>query len=130
MAGKQVRLVSQEDVIEGAFNVLDIKRVLQNLIINAGFVTVDEGTITVMLEIQDGGIRVSVMDEGPGIVDDIRSFLMRDAVTTKEHGAGLGLLSCREIVEERHQGRLWYESVIGEGTLFYFTIPPSTDEAA
>lgn len=121
--GKQFKVTAKKPVLEGYFNILDVKRVLHNLIINAANVINDEGTITIAMTKGDGVVYVSVIDEGPGIKGDIKPFLMKDAITTSEHGTGLGLLSCREIIENRHQGRLWYDSVPGKGTSFHFAIP-------
>jgi signal transduction histidine kinase len=68
-------------------------------------------------------IHVEVKDHGGGIPDEIRPLLFKETLTTKKDGNGLGLLSCKSVIEESHQGRLWYESEVGRGTVFHFTIP-------
>ncbi len=109
---------------------LDIKRVLQNLIINAGCVTEDGGSIRVSLRDNENELEVSVIDRGGGIPEEIRPFLMKESLTTKKDGNGLGLLSCKNIIEESHQGRFWYDTETGKGTSFRFTLPLKIDQEA
>ncbi|HLA90746.1 MAG TPA: HAMP domain-containing sensor histidine kinase [Gemmatimonadaceae bacterium] len=54
----------------------------------------------------EGGARVRVSDDGPGIPRDLRSRIFSPGFTTKESGWGLGLALTRRIVEENHGGRL------------------------
>lgn len=42
--------------------------------------------------------------------------------TAQEHGAGLGLTICKEMIE-RNRGQIWIESVVGQGTTVTFTLP-------
>jgi signal transduction histidine kinase len=123
LKGKHVKVNTIEKIPPCYFNYLDIKRVLQNLIINAGYVTKDNGTIEIMVKKNQGDIIVSVIDKGCGISEGIRPFLFKSPISTKKDGNGLGLLSCKEIIENHHNGKFWYDSEVGKGTAFHFTIP-------
>ena len=47
---------------------------------------------------------------------------MEQALTREYEGIGLGLSICKRIVD-LFQGKIWFDSVLGEGTTFYFTFP-------
>ena len=65
------------------------------------------GTVTVAVErLRDGGARVRVADDGPGIPRELRATLFEPGVTTKPHGWGIGLSLARRIIEENHHGAL------------------------
>ncbi len=123
--GKDIRLHIDSDVKKGWFNALDVKRVLQNLLINAGYVTEKKGRIDVHVKDLNDMIQVSVQDYGAGIPDEVKPILLKESFTTKVEGNGFGLTSCREIIEEFQHGKIWFESEVGKGTTFYFTLPHS-----
>ncbi|MEP0885461.1 PAS domain S-box protein [Trichocoleus sp. ST-U3] len=75
---------------------------------------------------------IKVRDQGRGIPSDkIESIFERfqqvDASDSRQKGGtGLGLAICRSILQQ-HEGRIWAESTLGEGSTFYFTLPILSD---
>jgi signal transduction histidine kinase len=102
-------------------------QVVINLLSNAIKFT-DRGAITCRARRVDGAIEVSVADTGAGIAPEDQGKVFEqfvqvgDTLTGKPTGTGLGLPICKQIVE-RHGGRIWVESEIGQGSTFAFTLP-------
>ncbi|MEY3758820.1 MAG: hypothetical protein RIR39_311, partial [Pseudomonadota bacterium] len=68
------------------------------------------------------GIEVRVKDNGSGIAEDQQQQILMPFYTTKTEGMGMGLSICCSIIES-HEGHLKFNSKVGKGTTFYFTLP-------
>lgn len=104
-----------------------IQVVIRNLFSNAIKFCRAGDTITINDRIFGNALEICVEDTGIGIKPEVLEKICRnESVTTygtaKEKGTGLGMLLCREFVEE-NKGRFWIESQWGKGSRFYFTIP-------
>ena len=113
-----------------------IEEIFFNLLDNAIKFSPSGGPIKIQMEAGDGEITVSVTDPGIGIppakLDRIfQKFHRLDSDDSREtYGHGLGLYITKGLVEA-HGGRMWAESVEGEGSTFSFTLPlaPETQTA-
>jgi signal transduction histidine kinase len=111
-----------------------IRQVLVNLIGNAIKYS-KGGQITVACELEGDHVLVSVSDQGEGIAPQFvnkifeRFFQVNGASTRRVGGSGLGLAISRGIIEA-HNGKIWVESVPGQGSTFRFTLPLADSEAA
>jgi signal transduction histidine kinase len=76
-------------------------------------------------------LRISVIDDGPGMDQDVLQHLFEPFFTTKESGTGLGLLSCKRIIAS-HGGVMRVDSKPGSGTRFdlYFPLDELVADAA
>jgi PAS domain S-box-containing protein len=102
-------------------------QLFQNLIGNSiKFCGPDVPRIQIAAIIQDDEWLFSVRDNGIGIDPEYadRIFIIFGRLHSRREysGTGIGLAICKRIVE-RHGGRIWVESQLGEGATFYFTIP-------
>jgi signal transduction histidine kinase len=101
----------------------ELTQVWTNLIHNALQAMKYEGEMTVRVEKWKDGVRVAVIDNGPGIPPDIMPKIFEAFFTTKPtgEGTGLGLDICRKIID-KHGGEITVESVPGN-TAFYVYLP-------
>lgn len=105
-----------------------VETVVRNLVSNAIKFTNKGGTITLDAKETENEIIVSVADTGVGIEKETLSEIFNVAEykttrgTDKEEGTGLGLQICKEFVEKMG-GKIWVESEVSKGSVFYFTIP-------
>ncbi|MBN9689276.1 MAG: hypothetical protein J0M24_03475 [Verrucomicrobia bacterium] len=114
------------------FDAGKIEQVLNNLISNALKFSHSGTRVIVRSEFTPQSVTVSVRDQGQGIpaADLARLFkpFSKASVrsTAGEPSTGLGLAIVRRIVES-HGGRIWVESIVGQGSTFIFTLPVSPD---
>jgi len=129
--GLQTRLES----LVVSLDAFRIEQVLLNLLHNAVKYSPARGSITVTLEgnQEQNQVVMQVQDHGIGIPAEQQPLLFQrfaraynvEGIT----GVGLGLYLCRELVE-RHGGRIWFESIEGQGSTFFVALPLASDEDA
>jgi len=132
---KRLRLVNEVDADLPSVDADEgrLEQIMHNLVGNAIKFT-ERGEIRVGAEVDDGVVRVSVVDTGIGISPErqeriFESFEQVDGDVGREYGgAGLGLAITKNLVE-LHGGAIWVESKANAGSTFYFTLPLASAEA-
>jgi signal transduction histidine kinase len=106
-----------------------IDSVIRNLLSNSLKFTPDNGIVMVSSNRYPDFIEVIVADSGVGMTSHDIDRLFRIDIkhkskqgTVGERGTGLGLILCKEFVE-KHNGKIWVESVPGKGSQFKFLLP-------
>jgi signal transduction histidine kinase len=105
-----------------------VNTVVRNLISNAIKFTPPDGTITLDARKNGKEVIISIADNGVGMSKEVLQKLFRIDTkhstkgTADEKGTGLGLILCKEFIE-KNNGRIWVESEIGKGSVFYFSLP-------
>ena len=112
----------------------DLSRAVINITNNAFYAvwkkqeTMGEGFIpevSVKVSSLGGNIQVSITDNGEGMTKEVQQRVYENFFTTKPvgQGTGLGMGITRDIIENKHGGKISFESTEGEGTVFTFKIP-------
>jgi PAS domain S-box-containing protein len=109
-------------------------QLFQNLVSNAiKFAGDNPPEIHVGVVREESGWNFHVKDNGMGIdplhSDRIFQIFQRIEASQERPGTGIGLASCKKIVDY-HKGRIWVESKPGQGATFFFTIPDRRDSTA
>lgn len=109
-----------------------IQQVLENLISNAIKFSKPGGKVSIELKPHAREYELIVSDQGKGIApEDLerifgKFYQVEDSATREQGGTGLGLAICRGIVEA-HRGRIWAESILGQGSRFHVTLTRALD---
>jgi two-component system NtrC family sensor kinase len=108
-------------------NPLRLRQMLDNLIGNAIKYSLPGGDVNIDLSTEGGQVILQVSDNGPGIppADQphiFEKFFRGENVPDGVSGSGLGLAIVKSIVDS-HQGRIWVESTLGQGSSFFVVLP-------
>lgn len=135
---KNFNISIHEDYEEGLPQMMvipqDLSRAVLNVMNNACYAvwekaqTAEAGyqpEVNIGVKSSDGNLVISIADNGKGMTDEVKQRLFENFFTTKPvgQGTGLGMAITRDIIEDKHQGRVTFDSEAGKGTTFTFTIP-------
>lgn len=124
-----VNSIPEETVVFADNNMLDT--IIRNIISNAIKFSNINGSVIIGINDAKSNPNDSVIyikDQGKGIPYEDQDKLFKLDInysttgTNKEKGTGLGLILCKEMVE-KHNGKIWFESVPDEGTTFFISLP-------
>jgi len=115
------------DLPEIMVDYFQMQQVFMNIIINAEYFMVEahgRGTLNITTQKENGTVRISFTDDGPGITPETLNRIFDPFFTTKEagKGTGLGLSICHSIVAE-HGGQIYVRSQLGKGTTIFIELP-------
>jgi PAS domain S-box-containing protein len=99
-----------------------MRQVLINVMKNAMEAMPEGGRLSITTHLQEGGVRIGIIDTGQGIAPENLKSVFDPFVTTKAKGTGLGLAISRKIIED-HDGLISLESTSGHGTVCNVTLP-------
>ncbi len=127
-----VYIESDLPVLRG--NPIRLRQMVDNLLVNAVKYTPENGKVSVGLRREDSQVVFEVSDTGVGIPATDQphifdKFYRASNAPKGTPGTGLGLAIVRSIVEN-HQGRIWVESNVGQGTKFVVVLPALVEFSA
>ncbi|MDE1826918.1 MAG: PAS domain S-box protein [Thaumarchaeota archaeon] len=100
--------------------------VFSNLIMNAVQAMNGIGNIDIRIKNEEKTTTIEIEDTGPGIPQDLLPKIFEPLFTTKQIGTGLGLVSCKSIIE-KHGGTITAQTQINKGTTFIIELPKIYD---
>ncbi|KPL72543.1 hypothetical protein ADM99_05320 [Leptolinea tardivitalis] len=117
----------------------EINQVILNMIVNAVQAiqekhppeSGEKGTITISTYKIENQIAIKIQDTGIGIPEDIRKRIFDPFFTTKGvgKGTGQGLSLAHQIIVQKHKGKIYVDSNVGEGTTFTIELPINVSES-
>lgn len=117
--------VGNNDILTG--NINSLVQIINNIISNAIEAYGNKYTdkkIELKANLINGKVVISIKDYGPGISEVAQKKLFKEMITTKgKNGTGLGMFMSYSNIKAHFNGNLTYDTVIGQGTTFYITLP-------
>jgi PAS domain S-box-containing protein len=129
LSGREV--VAEADSVVIAVDPAKVERIVENLLMNAARHTAADRRIWLRVAPENGGVAITVEDDGPGVAPEIRSEIFepfRQGPTASPHAPGTGIgLSLVARFAELHGGRAWVGEREGGGAAFHVFLPGSPD---
>ena len=135
---KNFNIAIHEDYEEGLPQIMvipqDVSRAVLNLMNNACYAVWHKSQeapedyspeVNIQVCSKEGNVVITIADNGEGMTEEVKQHLYENFFTTKPvgQGTGLGMSIIRDIIENRHGGKMSFESTDGVGTTFVLCIP-------
>ena len=117
-----IKIILPSEDMEIYGDVKQLETVFSNLIVNAIQAIDGKGRVMIQAAEIDGEKVIDVIDNGRGIEKENVSKIFEPLFTTKQNGTGLGLASCKSIIET-HGGTIECSSLLNKGTVFTIRFP-------
>lgn len=120
----EVRFYKTDDEVKVMADKDQLGRVFKNIVTNAIQAIPEdvEGRISISIITENGKAKVLVKDNGKGIAKEQGNKVFIPSFSTKTSGMGLGLAISKKIIES-FNGKIYFDSIEGEGTIFYIELP-------
>ncbi|MBI2432539.1 MAG: sensor histidine kinase [Candidatus Hydrogenedentes bacterium] len=118
----RVELVDNTEDLPFEMDLEQGRRALTNVVENAIHATPPNSTVRVEADCRNEHLEIRVLDEGPGLTEEMRKHLFKPFFTTRAGGVGLGLANVKKIVE-LHGGTLSAENRVCGGAVFTLRFP-------
>jgi two-component system sensor histidine kinase HydH len=120
-----IKIILPSEDIEIFGDIKQLETVFSNLILNAIQAIDGKGRIMIQASEAGGNTVIDIIDNGRGIEKENIQRIFEPLFTTKQDGTGLGLASCKSIIET-HGGTIECSSIVGKGTVFTIRFPKSS----
>jgi PAS domain S-box-containing protein len=122
-------IVASSAVVRIEIDASRIEQVINNLVSNAEKYSESGSAIEISSYTRQGFLILQVSDKGIGLAEEnfeliFDRFFRVKEITNHINGFGIGLFICSEIIKQ-HNGHIWVESKLGEGSTFSFSLPLS-----
>ncbi len=121
---KQAEIFCKDDLPPMRVSHLHLTQLLQNTISNSLKFCEQKPSVRIETVLQKTEFWIKIMDNGIGIEAEYsdKVFKLFQRLSRQHEGTGIGLTICKNIVD-KYNGRIWFESVVGEGTTFFIALP-------